>query len=717
MRRGALEIFTLLAKNHQVDHLERNLETPCPFDSEEARSGMQAAPAPIANIMALLAELPALRRLFERYLFTALLLCPDRDAARRCSSSWPDNWFGDSFAPKTRAAMLEGEWRSVPVAMVREVGPPCTCAFLVGLVPRVSETDPWPIWAGSLMDDCSRQAVKTAVKVAGAHSRKEAGRYLFTFPLLADCGCARIHGASLGLPLALGFYELLEGQSATPPIRASGALAGDGKVSAVSGLDAKTTVFGEDSPHACSLFLVPGGSNYSAPKGGAEVVEVASFDDALLCRALYQPGNARSVQRVIDALKSGTGFATACADLPAGLLNQAMRGGWTDRARKEILASRDLLGAVAYGLAKRIERFDHAGCDALGRVLGPALPKGTQTIAPLASYRWATLHIALANHRGRVEESRRWKERAGRLDPLIRRAYLEDWVACQNHLFIGSRHNHYRFDPALPEPIEEALTVLEKIQHCRQAAGCTVNPPLAALYGSIAQNYAFCGPGHLEQTLDYTHRAMAAFGEMQVPELAGECRRQRCYRAFALLDAGDPANAEGELRSYIAVADWRSLPHRRRDLNPFQHAALARFFALTPGHAAAAPYLRHFSKGEAATHPPMHPWQLWCWNLGRTAAALGRPGEARAHFAESLRRCGNPELGAAVNVMALLPLAGLKALGGALPEGAGTVEKGVRKAAIMLDREHFKPLEQIPFPELLDRLWERPAMLFPFTYH
>jgi len=50
------------------------------------------------------------------------------------------------------------------------------------------------------------------------------------------------------------------------------------------------------------------------------------------------------------------------------------------------------------------------------------------------------------------------------------------------------------------------------------AGGCVVDRTLGELYGSICQNFGFCGPRYLSECEDHAQKAMQALGGGDVPE-------------------------------------------------------------------------------------------------------------------------------------------------------------------------------------------------------
>ena len=133
---------------------------------------------------------------------------------------------------------------------------------------------------------------------------------------------------------------------------------------------------------------------------------------------------------------------------------------------------------------------------------------------------------------------------------------------------------------------------------------------LGRLYGTIGQNYAFCGPEYLEVTEDYLNKAMNIFGDGRKPHFLRDWQQDLCYLIYAYLDAGRWARAKELMIRYLGIEDWNEakLPIGA----PFQHALMARYLVETQDPAAVSVYWPqaldwlkncHFMDG--------HPYQLW----------------------------------------------------------------------------------------------------------
>jgi hypothetical protein len=110
-----------------------------------------------------------------------------------------------------------------------------------------------------------------------------------------------------------------------------------------------------------------------------------------------------------------------------------------------------------------------------------------------------------------------------------------------------------------------------------------------------------------------------------------------------------------------------------------------------------------------------HPWQLWTNNLGRIAADLRELDAAAEFFNKSLDLCRNEDHRPTVQVMALLPLAGLHHIGRRPDDMKGNMRM-VRQAAQELNPAYFKMVLEKDVGDVLEEIWNRPEIFFPFSY-
>jgi hypothetical protein len=323
----------------------------------------------------------------------------------------------------------------------------------------------------------------------------------------------------------------------------------------------------------------------------------------------------------------------------------------------------------------------------------------------------------LANHRGDVVAADRWASRAEPLLPLARRGELHLSIDFFNHRFV-SRHNLYDFSAAIPGNFLALIDFLDHRYHDQCDFGCTVEPMLGRLYGTIAQNFAFCGPAYLAETKRFAGKAIAAFGGEKIPEYREDALRQYSYLSYAWLDAGDYGQAETALLRCLHATGWPAVWAHcdAGQLTIFHHAAIARFLSDTGDSDKGGEYLSRCSHCTQLTTTRTHPMPLWNFNLGRIAGQANLFTTAAKFFTRSLALCEMNRNQPTLFIMALLPLSGLWRLGILeKTQYTGTLSE-VIGAALKLNGMHFGQLRSLAPETLLRTVWEAPQRWFPFSY-
>ncbi|SHF32976.1 Lon protease (S16) C-terminal proteolytic domain-containing protein [Desulfacinum infernum DSM 9756] len=584
---------------------------------------------------------------------------------------------------------------------------------LVGAAP-LGAREPFPPWCRQMLDPHAREALILADRLL----QSEADARLLFLPILlppteaSGGGPAvqpRMCGPSLALPVLLGALDAKRrrGAACEPgDVAATGSLDQAGRILPVAGLEAKTEAAARFGFRA---MIVPAEAARDRKAGGRmEFLEAGDLQTAwYLWESCRRERGSRRLKD-LDRLRSPE-------DLAAGVHRMDPRmAGWSRFQR----TYRETLGRIwtdadhAASFVKQLERMSRdpsVPVHWLAELLDPvdeSVVAGLAKISAVAAFRLAQCAWAVATRRGDPGEAARWAACCESLcDSVVvfdRGLYLvgDFW----NRRFITERHALYRFDPQLSKPVQE---IVGRLESCRDAQrmGDTVPviPALAKLYGTIAQNYGFCGPDYLADTRRYVDLALEAFGGDGVPPFQQDRKRQLHYLLHALLDAGRLEEAEGVLQRYLG--------RKESDLSPYEHAALARFGAETgrfpPGYRAACRSL--LRKGLEG-----HPWQLWLWNVGRILTdAEGK----RLAWEQGLRLCSR--LGPTARPMGLLHAAWL------WKEGLAPAEK-IRTTVeeILADlengplwKDHFRPLLSArSWAHALEEILAASARYFPFTY-
>ncbi|WP_448383575.1 hypothetical protein [Desulfosoma sp.] len=617
------------------------------------------------------------------------------------------------IVPWAPEKLVEAVWTLVPV--LADARPhACAVWFAVGIHERVGAVESPPWWT-SVADKQAQEAAAIAARLL----RSRTGHGLLVLPVMSPSAAPSLYGPSLALPLYLAAWGLTRGRR-PDRLAATGALKDDGGVAAVSGVFRKARAA---RALGCRGLLCPREGVDPEKSTGAAValLPVKDVEAAEYLWETFEEQTGRNALTDFQRLSDPEELAHTLhlVDARAGRWH-----GFRARYRKTVekIAQNPALTVQVLERLHKIVRDPHADPDWIERLLEPWDVSCLQALAevhPSAAFQAAQIRWAAATRRGDPEEAAQWAGCCEALQPrvLLYPDGLDKVCDFLNRRLVSERHARYRFDPELPRDVQDMVRRLEEERRRRARNGRKpAAPALGKLYGTIAQNYGFCGPEHLEQVRRSVSAAQDAFGSGELPEYRAEWRRQFHYRLHAELDAEDREAAQRTVQAYL----WTSRPDQRHggpknmpphEWSPYEHAALARFSAETgavdPAYAA---WARHRLEKPFSGHP----WPLWLWNMGRIFSTTDEKRRAWWQSAEHALR-----LGPTARPMALLGLAwlyreGLATASELEPYVARVVEGLVRGP---LWRPHFESLLACTTTTaILDMTIRRAPTLFPFTY-
>ena len=618
-----------------------------------------------------------------------------------------DGW-DTELLPKT---IFNGNnrWRLASVALVRE-GSGVIRYVMVGAGKGIPGDAYWPGWATAHLNGDSQEAIRDAFDAARTFSGRDDP--LFMFPLSSVSN--RIEGRSLGLPLCLAALSALTNQPIAPDILVTGDVrlqAPDFPIDPVSDIPAKI----EAARQEYIRFLL-------IPKSAAPVAP--PLPDIMLCRPvidlreawlwarLYAPGQETELETLNHMMDDPQRLVDNCLNVTPDMLKWLMASEHGECLCDVIASDQSLIEGLAGKLENCLARanrdLNHA--TAISRIVREDRLSTMAACSPLVAFQWAVLNLKRVNHLGDNDQSLFWKRRAAALQDTAKRNNPGEYSKFVNNLLVAY-HNTYTF--CSEPPLEFRAAMKEEERHKR--GNC---PVLGEMYGTLAQNYGFCGPEYLENFCCFVRKAQAEFDDGRTPEYRDDWRRGFSYSVFAFLDAGRIEDARNHLWQYLGMKSWNDI-RPWRDLNPYEGFALVRYLA----DAGAV----HSDAGECdlacelvmrladADFKKDHPWQLIVHNLGRLALRY-RPELARQYFEKSVNLCQQSD--ETIQAMALLPLSGLHHGNFWTPdhEMAAAPVWDVIRGSHYLNRAHFQPLAQGDIGQMLALIWQEPARIFPFSY-
>ncbi|MEJ5366431.1 MAG: hypothetical protein WHS86_15155 [Desulfosoma sp.] len=617
------------------------------------------------------------------------------------------------FSTRDRARLLQAPWTLVPI-LVDARGKRDTVWFAGGLL-EGDETLLTPCWWPSVADGQAQNGAAVAGTLVQARIR----RGLVILPVVSPWGPQCVFGPSLALPLYLAAVGLARGRR-PEHLAATGALEESGAVGAVSAVMKKARAARVLGRRA---LICPDQGVELERKGSAPLtlLPVKDLEAAEYLWETYEDQSGRNALADFQRLSHPEELAHTLH-----LVDARARGwhGFQPRYREAVekIAREPALTMQALERLAKIVRDPQADPAWIQRLLEPWDASCFQSVAEknaLAAFQLAQIRWAAATRRGDPGEAAQWAQCCEALQDRLLQYPDGIYKVCDflNRRLVSERQALYRFDPYLPQDVQDMVRSLEEERRLRARDGRKpAAPALGKLYGTIAQNYGFCGPAYLDEVRRVVSAAQDAFGLGELPEYRADWRRQFHYRLYAELDAEAWEAAQFTLQAYLGSSGpaqrrgepWAVPPER---WSPFEHAAMARFGAET---GAVDPAYDAWARDRLKRPFSGHPWPLWLWNMGRIFSTKEEKRSAWWKSAElSLM------LGPTAQPMALLPLAWLHREGLAT---AAELEPHVERVVNLLTRgplwrPHFESLLACPTAiGLLEETIRRASALFPFTY-
>ncbi|NLX18730.1 MAG: hypothetical protein GXY53_05530 [Desulfobulbus sp.] len=671
----------------------RRLRRPCP---------VPLPPDPVIRNLSSQANRAGLLPLLERHLLTCLAL----PAAPRPQKNRLAHLLAKTFPDYPVKSLITASWCCLPVLTCQDTAGSVTW-LLLGRIPGEAgitfSGTPQPAISSMEAANAALSAVMQALP-ASPH------RYPALF--LQHPDDPPVTGGSLGLPLALGIL-LLDKEIEWPPgVFASGGMTADGIIQPVTDEEAKYKTVSTE----LQLLLFPETGLLETSPQDSRIVRCPTLADAILALDfLAVDADPQQIAHYRACLSRPALFLQEFATLPIALLSVPEGRRLLIRIQNE----RKHLFAQLVNCLKGCQN-DPERADIIARLLSPddvlQLSREKDDTA-LPALDWCIARIATANRRGDVADSSQWSRLARNIG---RQLSSKKKVDCANHLFVTTRFNCYWFTP---DPPEEFTTHLQKEEQIYQLDQCD-NRLLGAMYGTLAQNYGFCGPQYRKKFVDCIAQAEQAFGRSHHDQKM----RLFAYQIYSLLDCSQLQEAKTLLYHYLQLPE-KSTPEQWIDqvvlLNntptehtAFQIAVVCRLLTelVCNGQLSAHPAWHEQLASLLPAHL-IHPWQLTAYNLGRLFLMLNKKKPAVSLLYRSVTAC--MDRAGTMLPMALLSLAQLSTIRTQADQALETSARVLQqiKNSEQLHPAHFAPLVTAPSPEqALKKVLDEPARFFPFSY-
>ncbi len=579
-------------------------------------------------------------------------------------------------------------------------------SMLIGVSKSRSHSSPGnlliPKWWGKVADKSAQAAVEDAL----SPFVKE-GFHIAFWPIVPFHNRLFISGKSIGLSVFAGALAAMEKREIPKGLVFSGIVTPKGHFKKPSHLGQKIRVV------SCSGFDRLVFSTEEDRKGKGEGIAVCNEEELKLVLRYYSQELGDSLLDSCGILKTPENLSARIHHLKEPIIMSGFFPNTYRKAVKELLLSEDerLLKDFARNLERFCLNFDNAP-DVCLRLLEPLTDELLDRLSGTcgeAVWRIVMCKYASFTAAGNPEMAGKCYLKA--IDFLPKQEQGKRLADVQNRYFVHKYHLCFRFEPKIPKDFLNTMKSFEKVRELMEEK---VSPVLGRMYGTVAQNYGFCGPEYLEKTEEFVRKAQDAFGGGTVRELREDWLREFNYLVYAYLDASLFNKAEDVLKKYLEIDSIDAVTNVSWDRwNRFKHAALARFIAETRGADLAEYFIKMFRHGRKIKK--IHPWQLWLFNAGRVVKERELKRDMWRMSCEIALGLNGPP-----KAMALLPLAWLYA------EGLENKDFLKGKTAEVLDaikrmkqinHSHFKRLFiQGSFSKILAEVKKDCSILFPFTY-
>ncbi|WP_457577155.1 hypothetical protein [Desulfomarina sp.] len=664
----------------------------------------QSAPVPLPDILTIdrlrsLCRSEKHQDLLERHLLSSALLLtsPSEKLLFLSKSNITGKIFGERFNHPLSTAI----WISFPVVVTQGYRSRLLTCF-IGLFPKgdrvVFQSSP-PIGSNS------QKAIITAFQLQNSSGILKNSTLLFW--TLQDDNSPPLQGESLGLATGLALHLLKEKKMWPENFYATGTLSEKGRVGPVRDINRKRQVFTMKN----SLFIVP--APHHTSDNGLRLIPVENLGEAVLILNLF-------LSRQNNITYS---LCLLAAKDPATLLKQF------DQLPDQFFSLFDLsaplaeirrnpgkyLGLLATCLRQNSYRLQYP--DFLESLPTPDELTKPDTESTLDTIYYCLGQLACWNHLGAPEQSRKWSKII--LDFAATHSRKRTISQLANNDFVGQRFNMFDFRPEPPELFSRQLDHEKELHNFLQEDSWQ----LGAMYGTLAQNYGFCGPDYFESLACATDNGCAAFGKTYKEER----KRISSYLIYGLLDRHQWAEAETLLFRYLdfseehQVEQWLDIfeeTEQNRNQYRFQFCLLCRFLAdISESRVFKINQTILSNHIRQTLQKDKHPWQFTATNLARLCLLTKKQQYAQQLLNHAVSICTHH--GETMKGLTLLPLSILHLHGLAEKTHLSLARNIVHRIQTrkILNQYHFQALFNCNTgEEILRKTIKYKEKLFPFSY-
>lgn len=430
-------------------------------------------------------------------------------------------------------------WRLAPVLVVQKQA--SIRYFMVGASHCFPETG-WPDWFDRRIDDTCRDSIQVALLASRTRSHNPDG--IFIFPLVSPCQDGwQFWGRSLGLPVALAALSALTNQSLAPGIAATGHIRQKTPPFAVGPVEEMEIKSAKAAQQGFRLLLYPGECNpVTRIFSGMQTRQVADLDDAWLWARMYDPACRGDIDLLRLARHDPKTLINNIPVIRHHLLEWLCNSEYRSALAHQIVSQTDLIKKWIDQMEACIETSDIQKAETLSQFFPQEAGfDAIRQISPFQGFRWPAVNLKIANHLGDNHQSSFWNHVATPLQNHARNHNPKEYSSHINNSCV-TLHNFFIFNPKAPDDLLRVLDEEKKYKRPGESSYI-----LGSIYGTLAQNFAFCGPDYLRDVKRCIKMAQKEFGNGDIPDFQQDWLRGYGYLVFAFLDAGKPKDAKASL--------------------------------------------------------------------------------------------------------------------------------------------------------------------------
>ncbi len=642
------------------------------------------------------------RRLLNRHLLSCLALF---DTSSRKRQPFPDIiTTQDLFLEIDHTTFASTSWIAVPVPVIQG----SSATILTVMLGLVSGKGRMHVQRTPCIDESSRKALEIAFH-SPFLSEIDKDKDLLVWTLQNE-DSTPLKGASLGLPAAIGLY-LLHNQKPWPHgFFASGEITAAGRIKSVQHIKEKTQILSRE----LQLFVIPELNNFS--EGNTKHLPVQTVREAFFAINCFLEGihDKNSILIFQLAINEPEILLSQFKRLPVEFFRLYDLSNVLKRIRRTPEKYLTQLASCLRENSYKIEQAD--------LLVSLFTCEDIELLAATDGYnaiKYCLGSLALQNHSGNIEKSKKWSACAGKIAASLNcKKELSQLV---NNDFVSDRFNRYDFQTQVPTIFSKCLEHEIKLHDLQEDDSWQ----LGAMYGTLAQNYGFCGPEYLGNLREMTQKAIETFGTRH----PNEHSRILSYLVYALLDNHKFVEAKAVLLQYLDLPqsttahDWiNNLTESQVDKQhggSFKICLVFRFLAeqqeLLSADILNSPSLQNLTY--VTLQQNKHPWQLTATNLARFYIRLKKENLAEQLLIHAVTICLNN--GETLQAMALLPLSILHQHDLAKKKQYQQAEQILEMICSnnILKQSHFTDILSCQTGQaILEETINKRSSLFPFSY-